>query len=82
VREPSLLPVFGKLGVKPPVLIAAAPITSKIMHKMANRIREILSLHGGPGIEAVRVGLDNPRPGGSVLHFAGLTPGCGNQRTP
>lgn len=47
MREPSLLPVFGKLGVKPPVLIAAAPITSKIMHKMANRIREILSLHGG-----------------------------------
>jgi hypothetical protein len=45
--EPSLLPVFGKLGVKPPVVIAAAPITSKVMHKMANRIREILSLHGG-----------------------------------
>jgi hypothetical protein len=47
VREPSLLPVFGKLGVKPPAVVVAAPITSKVMHKMPNRIREALSQHGG-----------------------------------
>jgi hypothetical protein len=38
---------FWKAWVKPSVVIAAEPITSKVMHKMANRIREILSLHGG-----------------------------------
>jgi hypothetical protein len=47
VREPSLLPVFGKLGIKPPVVIAAAPTMSKSMGSIATRMREVLSSHGG-----------------------------------
>ncbi|SJM32122.1 conserved hypothetical protein [Mesorhizobium delmotii] len=43
VREPSLLPVFGKLGIKPPAAIAAAPTVSK---NMVIRIRKLLSSHG------------------------------------
>jgi hypothetical protein len=46
VREPSLLPVFGKLGVKAPVLTAAAPTMSKSVKSMVPRMREVLSSHG------------------------------------
>ena len=45
MRTPSLLPAFGRLGVKPPVAIAAAPALSK--STVALRMREILSVHGG-----------------------------------
>lgn len=45
MRTPSLLPAFGKLGVKPPVAIAAAPTLSK--STVALRMREVLSVHGG-----------------------------------
>jgi hypothetical protein len=45
MRTPSLLPAFGKLGVKPPLAIAAAPAPSK--GTVALRMREILSVHGG-----------------------------------
>ncbi|MES0090153.1 hypothetical protein [Mesorhizobium sp. M0030] len=44
MRTPPLLPAFGKLGVKPPVAIAAAPALSK--STVALRMREILSMHG------------------------------------
>lgn len=47
MREPSLLPVFGKLGVKAPVVTAAAPTMSKSVKSMATRMREVLSSHGG-----------------------------------
>ena len=47
MRTPSLLPAFGKLGVKPPVATAAAPTPSKGMNAMALRMREVLSVHGG-----------------------------------
>ena len=45
MRTPSLLPAFGKLGVKPRVAITAAPALSK--STVALRMREILSVHGG-----------------------------------
>ena len=45
MRTPSLLPAFGKLGVKPPLAIAAPPALSK--STVALRMREILSVHGG-----------------------------------
>ena len=47
MREPSLLPVFGKLGIKPSVAISATPTVSKSMNGMLARMREMLSLHGG-----------------------------------
>ena len=47
MRTPSLLPAFGKLGVKPPVAIAAAPTLSKSMNRAALRMRKVLSAHGG-----------------------------------
>ncbi|CAN7375769.1 hypothetical protein [Mesorhizobium caraganae] len=47
MRTPSLLPAFGKLGVKPPVVIAAAPTLSKGMNSAALRMRKVLSAHGG-----------------------------------
>ncbi|WP_258118307.1 hypothetical protein [Mesorhizobium onobrychidis] len=47
VREPSLLPVFGKLGIKSPVVIAAAPTMSKSIKNSVPRMREVLSSHGG-----------------------------------
>ena len=47
MRTPSLLPAFGKLGIKPPVAIAAAPTLSKSMNTLAMRMREVLSVHGG-----------------------------------
>ncbi|RWQ69225.1 MAG: hypothetical protein EOS85_29855 [Mesorhizobium sp.] len=45
MREPSLLPVFGKLGVKAPVVTAAAPTMSKSV--MLIHMRKLLSSHGG-----------------------------------
>ena len=47
MRTPSLLPAFGKLGVKPPVVIAAASTLSKSMNSAALRMRKVLSAHGG-----------------------------------
>ncbi|PAQ04785.1 hypothetical protein CIT26_34425 [Mesorhizobium temperatum] len=47
MREPSLLPVFGKLGIKSPVVIAAAPTMSKSIKNSLPRMREVLSSHGG-----------------------------------
>ncbi|MCV3210446.1 hypothetical protein OHD62_30140 [Mesorhizobium sp. YC-39] len=47
MREPSLLPVFGKLGIKPSVPISAKPMVSKGMNSMLARMREMLFLHGG-----------------------------------
>lgn len=44
MREPSLLPVFGKLGLKGPVVFAAAPVRSA---GVVSRLREILAAHGG-----------------------------------
>ena len=49
VREPSLLPVFGKLGfgklgLKAPVAVAATPVRSE---GIALRLRELLAAHGG-----------------------------------
>ena len=46
MREPSVLPVFGRLGVKPPVVIAA-PAASKGLEKTMTRLRAVLSAHGG-----------------------------------
>jgi hypothetical protein len=45
MRAPSPLPVFGKLGIKPPVAIVAA--SSKGMDAIVPRMREVLSVHGG-----------------------------------
>ncbi|WP_292596330.1 hypothetical protein [Mesorhizobium sp.] len=48
VREPSLLPVFGKLGIKTPVVVAAAaPTMSKRIKNILPRMREVLSSYGG-----------------------------------
>lgn len=47
MRTPSLLPAFGKLGVKPPIAIATAPTLPKGMNSVALRLRELLSVHGG-----------------------------------
>jgi hypothetical protein len=47
VREPSLLPVFGKLGVKAPAAIAVAPTMAKGLSGMVTRMRKVVSLHGG-----------------------------------
>jgi hypothetical protein len=44
VREPSLLPVFGKLGLKAPVALAVAPVSSA---GVVSRLRELLAAHGG-----------------------------------
>lgn len=46
MREPTLLPVFGRLEVKPPVAVAAAPAGSKSMDKATARVRAVLSSHG------------------------------------
>jgi hypothetical protein len=51
VREPPLLPVFGKLGIKAPVVTAVAPTTSKSVKSMATRMREVLSSHGGMALK-------------------------------
>jgi hypothetical protein len=44
VREPSLLPVFGKLGVKAPVAFVAAPVRPA---GVVPRLRTLLAAHGG-----------------------------------
>ncbi|WP_292658410.1 hypothetical protein [Mesorhizobium sp.] len=46
VREPSLLPVFGKLGVRAPTVAIAAPTLSMTIKNLVNRTREVLSAHG------------------------------------
>ncbi|MBZ9775674.1 hypothetical protein [Mesorhizobium sp. CO1-1-8] len=43
MREPSLLPVFGKLDLKAPVALAA-PVRSA---GVVSRLREVLAAHGG-----------------------------------
>lgn len=50
MREPSLLPVFGKLGIKPSVAISATPTVSKSVNGMAH-MREMLSRHGGMALK-------------------------------
>ena len=44
MREPSLLPVFGKLGVKAPVATVAASVSPA---SVTLRLRELLAAHGG-----------------------------------
>ncbi|WP_404927796.1 hypothetical protein [Mesorhizobium sp. ORM16] len=44
MREPSLLPVFGKLGAKGPRVVAVEPVSSA---GIAPRLREALAAHGG-----------------------------------
>ncbi|UVK46481.1 hypothetical protein BPNPMPFG_002138 [Mesorhizobium sp. AR07] len=44
MREPSLLPVFGKLGAKAPVALVAAPARPA---GVVSRLRELLAVHGG-----------------------------------
>lgn len=46
MREPSVLPVFGRLGVKVPVVVAA-PTGSKGLEKTITSLRAALSEHGG-----------------------------------
>lgn len=48
VREPSPLPVFGKLGVKAPVAFVAAPVRSA---GLASRLRELVTAHGGMALK-------------------------------
>ncbi|ARP64504.1 hypothetical protein EN925_32560 [Mesorhizobium sp. M7A.F.Ca.US.006.04.2.1] len=43
MREPSLLPVFGKLGLKAPAALAAAPASSAGV----SHLRKLLAVHGG-----------------------------------
>ncbi|MER8449578.1 hypothetical protein NKG60_06150 [Mesorhizobium sp. M1428] len=45
MREPSLLPVFGKLGAKAPMVAIAAPTISMTIKNFGNRTREVLSAH-------------------------------------
>ena len=47
MREPSLLPVFGKLGLKAPV-VAAVP--ARPGH-MVDRMRELLASHGAMALK-------------------------------
>ena len=44
MREPSLLPVFGKLGAKAPAVFVAAPVRSA---GVVARLRELVTAHGG-----------------------------------
>ena len=44
MRQPSLLPVFGKLGVKAPVAVVAAPVRPV---GVVPRLRKLLAAHGG-----------------------------------
>ena len=48
VREPSPLPVFGKLGVKPSVAVVAAPAASA---GIVSRLREVVAAHGGMALK-------------------------------
>jgi hypothetical protein len=43
LREPSLLPVFGKLGVKTPAAAIVAPARTG---RMIDLMRELLASHG------------------------------------
>ena len=52
MREPTLLPVFGRLGLKPPVAVAATPAISRKMKNVVARTREGLSLHRGLALKA------------------------------
>jgi hypothetical protein len=47
VREPSPLPVFGKLGAKAPVVVAVRARPAGI----ALRLREALAAHGGMALK-------------------------------
>ncbi|MER9616640.1 hypothetical protein [Mesorhizobium sp. M0207] len=49
MREPTLLPVFGRLGVKPPVGVAATP--GRRMKNGVPRMREGISRHGGMALK-------------------------------
>nr|WP_246800801.1 hypothetical protein [Mesorhizobium amorphae] len=42
-----MLPVFGRLGVKPPVAVAATPARSSSMKNIVASMRDGLSSHGG-----------------------------------
>lgn len=46
MRQPSLLPVFGKLGVKAPVAVVAAPVPARSAG-VVPRLRKLLAAHGG-----------------------------------
>ncbi|WP_246686837.1 hypothetical protein [Mesorhizobium sp. B2-4-19] len=48
MREPSSLPVFGKLGVKPSVAVVAAPAASV---GIVPRLREVVAEHGGMALK-------------------------------
>ena len=48
VREPSLLPIFGKLGAKAPAAIALAPARPA---GIASRLRGLLTAHGGMALK-------------------------------
>ncbi|BCG79119.1 hypothetical protein [Mesorhizobium sp. 113-3-3] len=48
MREPSSLPVFGKLGVKPSVAVAAVPTASA---GIVPRLRELVAAHGGMALK-------------------------------
>ena len=47
MREPSPLPVFGKLGLKAPVVVAAPARPGQ----MADRLRDRLAAHGGAALK-------------------------------
>lgn len=48
MREPSPLPVFGKLGVRTSVAIVATPVASV---GIVPRLREVLAAHGGMALK-------------------------------
>ncbi|MUT23346.1 hypothetical protein CK231_19360 [Mesorhizobium loti] len=48
VREPSPLPVFGKLGAKASVAVVASPVASA---GIAARLRDLLATHGGMALK-------------------------------
>ena len=48
MREPSLLPVFGKLGAKASAAVVAAPVASA---GIVPRMREALATHGGMALK-------------------------------
>ncbi|TPK62398.1 hypothetical protein FJ930_26775 [Mesorhizobium sp. B2-4-15] len=54
MREPTLLPVFGRLGVKPPVAVAAMSTRSRSMKNVGASVRKGLSSPRGlfwkPGV--------------------------------
>ena len=48
MREPSLLPIFGKLGAKAPAAVAAAQVRPA---GIASRLRELFTAHGGMALK-------------------------------